>query len=428
MAGEAPIEHDPRWPVVSLAEIATKIGSGATPRGGADAYLPTRERYALVRSQNVFDRRFDHAGLAFITDEQAEGLRGVALQPADILLNITGDGITFGRACMVPKDVLPACVNQHVSIVRVDAQRADAGYVLAFLTHPDVKPYIESFNAGGSRRAVTKGHIESFRLPLPPLPEQRAIAHILGTLDDKIELNRRMSETLEAMARALFKSWFVDFDPVRAKAEGRDPNLAKPLADLFPTRLVDSELGEIPQGWGVGPLDSVLVLQRGFDLPATERTSGMYPVLAASGPSGTHNEFMVRGPGVTTGRSGVLGKVFYVAEDFWPLNTSLWVKEFRHSKPAYAFHLLQGQDFALFNAGSAVPTLNRNHVHTLPTLLPPMPLIEEFERAAFASLERQRLGDQQSATLAALRDTLLPKLISGELRLKNVEESIEEAT
>ncbi len=87
------------------------------------------------------------------------------------------------------------------------------------------------------------------RLPLPPLAEQRAIAHILGTLDDKIELNRRMSETLEAMARALFKSWFVDFDPVRAKAEGRDPGLPPPLADLFPDRLVDSELGEMPEGW-----------------------------------------------------------------------------------------------------------------------------------------------------------------------------------
>ncbi len=89
-------------------------------------------------------------------------------------------------------------------------------------------------------------------MPLPPLAEQRAIAHILGTLDDKIELNRRMNETLEAMARALFKSWFVDFDPVRAKAEGRDPGLPKPLADLFPDRLVDSELGEIPEGWEVG--------------------------------------------------------------------------------------------------------------------------------------------------------------------------------
>ena len=91
----------------------------------------------------------------------------------------------------------------------------------------------------------------------PPLAEQRAIAHILGTLDDKIELNRRMNETLEAMARALFKSWFVDFDPVRAKAEGRDPGLPKPLADLFPDRFVDSELGEIPEGWEVRSLDQI---------------------------------------------------------------------------------------------------------------------------------------------------------------------------
>src|SRR6185312_14641255 len=102
----------------------------------------------------------------------------------------------------------------------------------------------------------------------------------------------------------------------------------------------------------------------------------------------THNAFMVRGPGVTTGRSGVLGKVFYVHGDFWPLNTSLWVKEFRHSTPAYAFHLLHGLDFRLFNAGSAVPTLNRNHVHNLSTLLPPMGLIRAFERIAAASLKR----------------------------------------
>ena len=424
LAGDSPIEYDLRWPVVALSEIAVKIGSGATPKGGADAYLPSRARFALVRSQNVFDRRFDHNGLAFISDEQADGLRGVILQPNDILLNITGDGITFGRACIVPKDVLPACVNQHVSIIRLDPQRADAGYVLAFLTHPDVKSYIESFNAGGSRRAVTKGHIESFRLPLPPLPEQHAIAHILSTLDDKIELNRRMNETLEAMARALFKSWFVDFDPVRAKAEGRNIGLPKPIADLFPDSFEDSELGEIPKGWETGSLDSVLVLQRGFDLPATQRTPGTYPVFAASGPSGTHNEYMVRGPGVTTGRSGVLGKVFYVDDDFWPLNTSLWVKEFRHSRPAYAFHLLLRIDFALFNAGSAVPTLNRNHVHHLPTLLPPMALIDVFERIANGSLQRQKYSSQQSKTLVSLRDTLLPKLISGEFRVKDAERTV----
>ena len=150
-------------------------------------------------------------------------------------------------------------------------------------------------------------------------------------------------------------------------------------------------------------------------------------MLAASGPSGTHNEFKVRGPGVTTGRSGVLGKVFYVADDFWPLNTSLWVNKFLHSKPAYAFHLLRGLDFALFNAGSAVPTLNRNHVHTLPTLLPPMRLIDAFERFATGCLARQRNSDLHAATLARMRDALLPQLISGELRVKDAEKLIARA-
>src|SRR5580692_8597867 len=173
MAGEVPIARPPEWPVRSLGNISLKIGSGATPLGGESSYLPQRFRFALVRSQNVFDRHFDPSGLAFISDEQAERLKGVFLQPGDLLLNITGDGITFSRCCAVPRDVLPACVNQHVAIIRLDPSIADPGYVLSYLTHPSVKAYIESFNAGGSRRAITKGHIESFQIPLPPLSEQR---------------------------------------------------------------------------------------------------------------------------------------------------------------------------------------------------------------------------------------------------------------
>lgn len=229
------------------------------------------------------------------------------------------------------------------------------------------------------------------------------------------------------MARALFKSWFVNFEPVRAKLEGRDTGLPMDIAERFPDSFDDSELGEVPKGWRVGRLDDTLVLQRGFDLPATKRTSGLYSVVAASGPSGTHNEFMAHGPGVTTGRSGVLGKVFYVHEDFWPLNTSLWVKKFRHSKPAYAFYLLQGLDFGIFNAGSAVPTLNRNHVHHLPTVMPPMKIIEKFEEIAVKILLRQKSNDHQSRTIATLRDTLLPKLLSGEIRVKDAEKVVDGA-
>jgi len=421
MAGEAPIEYDLRWPVVSLAEIATKIGSGATPKGGADAYLPTRARFALVRSQNVFDRRFDHAGLAFITDEQADGLRGVVLQPHDILLNITGDGITFGRACMVPKDVLPACVNQHVSIIRVDPRRADAGYVLAFLTHPDIKSYIESFNAGGSRRAVTKGHIESFQLPLPPLPEQRAIAHILGTLDDKIELNRRMSEMLEAMARALFKSWFVDFDPVRAKAEGRDPGLPEPLADLFPARLVDSELGEIPEGWEVRKLGDLFELAYGKALKAEDRKHGIVPVYGSNGQVGWHDERLAAGPGIIVGRKGNPGVVTWAPTDFFAIDTAFYVVPKKDCPSRqFLFHVLQNHDLACLGADSAVPGLNRNLAYMSDQAIPPAALVETFEHLISGLSRRVHHANEESRTLAALRDALLPKLISGELRVNDV--------
>lgn len=342
----------------------------------------------------------------------------------DVLISHKG---TVGKVAFVPLGA-PAfvCSPQTTFWRSLDQEELDRRYLYCFLRSEGFHLQLAA-RMGETDMAdyVSLTNQRLLSVLVPPIAVQRAIANVLGTLDDKIELNRRTSQTLEAMARALFKSWFVVFAPVRAKAEGRDHGLPEPLADLFPARLVDSELGEIPEGWEIGPLDSVLVLQRGFDLPSTKRTAGAYPVLAASGPSGTHNEFMVHGPGVTTGRSGVLGRVFYVHEDYWPLNTSLWVREFRRSLPAFAFYLLRGLDLGLFNAGSAVPTLNRNHVHDLPTLIPPMGLIAAFERIATLGLKRQKLNDDQSVTLAALRDTLLPKLISGELRIHDAKRMIE---
>jgi type I restriction enzyme S subunit len=193
------------WKVKDLGSFCTKIGSGATPRGGSEVYLDSRLSHALIRSQNVFDRHFDTSGLAFITEAHASELRKAEVRSGDVLLNITGDGVTFGRSCVVPDEVLPACVNQHVSIIRVDRRECEPGYLLSVLTHPATKGYIESFNSGGSRRAITKGHIESFEIPLPPLTEQKAIAEILGTLDSQIELNRCMNRTLKAISLAIFR-------------------------------------------------------------------------------------------------------------------------------------------------------------------------------------------------------------------------------
>lgn len=273
-------------------------------------------------------------------------------------------------------------------------------------------------------------------LPWPNLSEnhQRAIAHILGTLDDKIELNRQQNETLEAMTRALFKAWFVDFEPVRAKMEGRWqrgqslPGLPAHLYGLFPDRLVESELGEIPEGWGVGILEDMLVLQRGFDLPTKSRIEGPFPVIAAGGVNGTHHKAMVKGPGVVTGRSGVLGNVFFELGDYWPLNTTLWIKEFRAARPCYAYELLRCLDFKIFNTGSAVPTLNRNHIHVLPQIIPTSEVIGKFEELAMALHQDILTNEHESRSLAQMRDTLLPRLISGELRVPDAKRVLEEVS
>ncbi len=439
----SPIPHPPNWQVRSLSEITTKIGSGATPTGGSDAYLPSRINFALVRSQNVFDNRFDPTGLAFISDEQADRLRGVILQQNDLLLNITGDGITFGRACRVPNEVLPACVNQHVSIIRVNQEVADPGFVLAFLTHPSVKEYIESFNAGGSRRAITKGHIESFRLPLPPLGIQRAIAHILGALDDKIELNRRQNETLEAMARALFKSWFVDFDPVRVMVEGRHPKgLPENVMSMFPSGFQPSALGEIPKGWEVGPiLAQAKILSGGTPktdrvdywngdiswasakdvsqcgemfLTATERTITKKGLAESATQLISALSTVVVARGATTGRMTMFGREMAMNQTCYALRSKL--------DTPFALHCLlrQEMDTLVHSAhGSVFDTITTNTFSSSKVVLAPPSVLQLFDRISSSFFQRILANTEESRGLAALRDALLPKLLAGELQVKN---------
>jgi type I restriction enzyme S subunit len=250
---------------------------------------------------------------------------------------------------------------------------------------------------------------------LPPLEQQRAIAHILGTLDDKIELNRRMNQTLEEIARAIFKSWFVDFDPVRKKAAGKKTGLPEDIDKLFPEGFERSELGEIPKGWRVGPLDDLLVLQRGFDLPKAVRFDRPYPLIADSGQDGTNDEAKVKGPGVVTGRSGKLGITTFVQEDFWPLNTTLLIKDYKISNPYHAYLLLQALGFERFNAGSAVPTPNRNHIYSMRLVIPPSIIAGKFASLIKPTFNLCLAAEKQIEGLSQLRDTLLPRLLSGSL-------------
>ena len=254
-----------------------------------------------------------------------------------------------------------------------------------------------------------------FRAPRN-LGEQRAIAHILGTLDDKIELNRRMNQTLEAMARAIFQDWFVDFGPVRAKMEGQEPYLPPELWDLFPDDLVDSELGEIPEGWEVKDLGKVIELAYGKALKAEDRRGGDIPVYGSNGQIGWHNEGLVNGPGVVVGRKGNPGIVTWAQSDYFPIDTAFYViPKTADLKLPFLFYALTAQDLPSMAADSAVPGLNRNLAYMNKQCFPDRAVLDAFDEQTTNIFTHRNELERESRVLTTLRDTLLPKLVSGEV-------------
>ena len=426
-ASEPPDPNRPDdWKSINLGRSCTKIGSGATPRGGKDVYL-TEGPYALIRSQNVFNDGFRHGGLAYISDQHALDLDSVEVLDTDVLLNITGDSVA--RVCQVDPNVLPARVNQHVAIIRPNPATLAPDFLRYSLVCPETQATLLSWaGSGGTRNALTKAMIEAFDVQAPEdVREQRAIAHVLGALDDKIELNRRMNATLEAMARALFKSWFVDFDPVRAKMEGRDTKLPTDIADLFPDRLVDSELRAIPKGWTVSELGDMIELAYGKALPAKARNAaGGVPVFGSNGQIGWHNEALVGTPGIVIGRKGNPGTVTLSPTEFFPIDTTFYVvpKREHHGYLYFLFFALQEQDLPSVAADSAVPGLNRNLAYMNKQLRPPTSVVECFDGYISTMYARCHQAATESRLLMSLRDTLLPKLVSGEIRVGRNEKLI----
>jgi type I restriction enzyme S subunit len=300
---------------------------------------------------------------------------------------------------------MPACFPDSIVGFTAKPGVSDAVFVKYALDH--AKQRFAGISRGATQDNLSLEKMLSQQLPVPTFATQRRIASILSAYDDLIEVNRRRIALLEEMARRLFEEWFVHF---RFPGHGQNPTTDRAR--------------ELPAGWREVPLEEMLVLQRGFDLPAAARQSGPYSVIAATGPHGTHVEAKVKGPGVTTGRSGTLGSVLLTFEDFWPLNTTLYVREFRRASPAYALFLLRHLDLKTHGGGAAVPTLNRNHIHGLPVPCAPAALVAKFEEQAMAWLGLGRVLERQQAALVASRDLLLPRLISGELSVAAAEREL----
>ena len=450
-AKQAPLGQ---WREVTLGDVSIKIGSGATPRGGRDVYLQDGP-YTLIRSQNIYNDGFHRDGLAFIGQQHADELRNVEVLEGDVLLNITGDSVA--RVCQVAPDVLPARVNQHVAIIRPDSANLDAGYLRYYLVSPEMQTLLLSWaGSGGTRNALTKGMIESLEISLPPLDEQRAIAHILGTLDDKIELNRRMNRTLEEMARAIFKDWFIDFGPTRAKIEGREPYLPAEVWGLFPDSLVDSEFGPIPAGWVVKALVDCIDVTRGLSYKGSGLSSSGVPmhnlnsvyegggykytgikyyngdyrpkhliapgdVIVANTEQG-HDRLLIGYAAIVPSHYGSEGLFSHHLYRVRAKDTSSLTSDF-------ICHLLNTSAMqgvvSGYATGTTVNMLSMDALRIPTIVVPPMEIVATFSSIVEETRSRQENLIKDSRALEALLDALLPKLVSGDVGVGDAERAME---
>ena len=279
---------------------------------------------------------------------------------------------------------------------------------------------LASYNSGSAQPSLNRNLIYSIPVWVPARMEQDEIVRTLQGLDDRIALLRETNTTLEAIAQALFKSWFVDFDPVRAKLQGLAPTgMDEAAAALFPDSFEDSATLLCPLGWRTGKVEDLLELAYGKALKATDRVAGDVPVYGSGGLTGFHNAPLISGPTVIVGRKGTVGSMFWEDGACFPIDTVFYIRP--KSPLTFCFYQLAVLGLNGMNTDGAVPGLNRNNVYRLPVVIPPLSVLAAFDDLVSALRRRVFANEVQAQTLATLRDTLLPRLISGQLRLPHSE-------
>jgi type I restriction enzyme S subunit len=366
------------------------------------------EGVLFLSTPSIVEGSIDTSVSNFITQEKFDSISKGSLQNSDIVMTTRG---TIGKLAFFKSSQKhpTGLINAQMLILRPDPEVIKPKYLFYLMVSEKYQTQMKSFSSGSAQPQIPITDLRKTVLSFPVVKTQDAVVEVIDSYTNLIENNNRRIAILEDMAQSLYREWCVNF---------RYPNYQENLdADGNP-KLIDSPLGQIPEGWQVKRLDDYVTLQRGFDLPKAKRNiEGSVPIYAASGLTGYHDEIKAKGPGIVTGRSGTLGIVKLVLEDHWPLNTSLWVKKFENCSAHYAYYLLDSIGLERFNSGASVPTLNRNDVHGNPVIAPPPELINKFEEIVAVKHKQINVLKRKNTNLKQQRDILLPKLISGQIEL-----------
>ncbi|CAN5768324.1 hypothetical protein BH20ACI3_BH20ACI3_22330 [soil metagenome] len=415
--------------------VSVRDGTHDSPKAVEDGRF-------LVTSRHITGGQLDLGHAYLISHEEFDAInRRSKVDQWDVLISMIG---TVGELCLIKED--PNFAIKNIGLFKTKGE-VEGKWLYYYLKSPDAQQLIHEYARGTTQQYIPLGALRDFPIVLPAdYEEMRLITYILGTLDDKIELNRRMNETLEAIARALFKSWFIDFDPVRAKAEGRDTGLPKPLADLFPDSFEDSDLGEIPKGWRLETLTSVASLNpeswakdtrpeiiEYVDLSSTKwgRIDEIMRYKQEAAPSRAQRVLRPGDTIVGTVRPGN-GSYALVSDDGLTGSTGFAVlRPLRPDYGAFVYLAATSTDnierLSHLADGAAYPAVRAEVVLATQVIKPAEHVTETFSHVVGALLAKLAENERESLTLVVVRDTLLPKLISGELRVKQAERMIENA-
>jgi type I restriction enzyme, S subunit len=407
------------WKVEKLKHLTLKIGSGATPKGGKESYKESG--ISFIRSQNVLNHTFAKEGLVYIDKDQANKLNNVIVEEEDVLLNITGDSVC--RCCIVPSEILPARVNQHVCIIRCDPKKILPHYLKSYLNSPYMQSYMLSLAySGGTRAALTKGMIENFDIPVPSIGEQSKIVSLLSSIDKKIELNNQINKNLEEMAQAIFKRWFVDFEFPNENGEPYKSSGGE---------FEESELGLIPKGWFVTEMGSFL-------MPKNERVNDKNLILYSTTNQGLQlrDEKFKKNLTKNNKKNKIIEKndiVFGMSREI--LNFGVMKDKIGAVSPAY--HVFK-VDSDIYNAellemymrirsdyfldlikpgAREGQVIDRAHLQKKRLIVPKKEIQDHFYEVFSCIKNTMQTIEDQTNILIQIRDTLLPKLMSGEIRV-----------
>ena len=384
------------WKKVKLKDCCIKIGSGLTPKGGSTVYINSGT--SLIRSQNVYNLSFDYNGLTHITEDAAKKLNGVTIFKNDILLNITGDSVA--RTCIVPDDVLPARVNQHVAIVRVDGKTMNSNYLSYYLACPKMQAHMLSLavGKGASRNAMTKQMIENFEVPCPPIEIQIRIATILSRYDTLIENYQKQIRLLEEAAQRLYKEWFVEL--------------------CFPGHENTEIIDGVPEGWRIKKVGDVTPIKTGKKDANFGTDNGSFPFFTCAQEPIKAPSYSFDTSAVILAGNGDFNVKLYRGK--FEAYQRTYVLEPTNAKMLYLLYFCISENMnklATRASGSTIKFLTKGMIESLVLIEPSICVLDSFNQIIEPIRTLKENLQSQIRLLTEARDRLLPKVMGGEMEV-----------